>query len=292
VTPFYQDSSATLYNGDCSEILDALPQNSVQTCITSPPYWHLRNYQVKGQLGLEPNPLDYVAKLVDIFRKARRVLRKDATVWLNLGDSYILNNPPAGFKTKDLVGVPWRVALALQADGWYLRSDCIWSKPNPVPSSVEDRPTRSHEYVFLLSVSERYYYDGDAIAERAENAGKAIRMGKKSMSRGQANGAGVQPSGNGLESIYVVPEKRNKRTVWTVPSVRYPAAHFATFPPDLIKPCILAGSRPGDTVLDPFAGSGTTLEVAKNLGRHAVGIELSAPYCELARDRIRQHVLY
>jgi DNA modification methylase len=258
--------------------------------------------------------------MVAVFREVKRVVRDDGTLWLNLGDSYAgslkgysangysyggekqrtnagsMGLPPAraeqiGLKPKDLVGIPWRVAFALQADGWYLRSDIIWSKPNPMPESVTDRPTKAHEYIFLLSKSERYYYDADAIAELAINADKIITLGEKSFSKGQANGAKIAPSGNGTKDSFTVPEKRNRRSVWEITTQPYPEAHFATFPPDLIKPCILAGCPAGGTVLDPFMGSGTTALVARENGCNAIGIELNPAYIQLAAKRLSQEVL-
>ncbi len=295
--------------GDCHEVLGGL--ESAQCVVTSPPYWGLRDYGVDGQLGLEATPDEYVAKMVDVFREVRRVLRKDGTLWLNLGDSYngymanqratsiSANNQHArpvfesghgrrteSLKPKDLVGIPWRVAFALQADGWWLRSDIIWHKPNPMPESVTDRPTKSHEYLFLFAKSDRYYYDATAIAEPSINAGKSVSLGEKSLSRGQANGANVAASGNGKATHVVVTPFRNKRDVWTIATRPYKGAHFATFPPKLVEPCILAGSRPGDTILDPFCGSGTTGAVAVELGRNFVGIELNPDYASLAEARI------
>lgn len=225
---------------------------------------------------MEPTPGLYVQHIVEVFREVRRVLRQDGTVWLNMGDSYASGNrtwrapdwknparsmeyrppTPRGLKPKDLIGVPWRVAFALQSAGWYLRSDIIWSKSNPIPESVADRCTKAHEYLFLLTKSAQYYYDADAIREPA-------------MDKGRENGPG-----------------RNKRSVWTIPTARFPDAHFATFPPGLVKPCVLAGSRPGDVVLDPFIGSGTTAMVARDLGRHGWGIDANAAYLDMAARRI------
>ena len=311
---YYEEAGIQLFCGDALTVLRALPDASAQTCITSPPYWGLRDYGVAGQLGLEPTPEEYVAALVAVFAEVRRVLRDDGTLWLNLGDSYVggkTNGPEdtfnsghwsnrnqrrdrtsPGLKPKDLVGIPWRVAFALQADGWYLRSDIIWHKPNPMPESVTDRPTKAHEYLFLLSKSERYYYDASAIAERATYAGKTVTLGEKSLSRGQAAGAGVEPSGNGTATAVIVAPERNRRTVWTIATEPYPGAHFATFPPDLVKPCVQAGSRPGGVVVDPFVGSGTAVYVAKELGRAGIGIDLRADYLDLATRRLAQGVLF
>jgi DNA modification methylase len=253
--------------GDCVKGMQTLEAGSVHTCVTSPPYFGLRDYQVEGQIGLEDTPDAYVARLVDVFREVRRVLRDDGTLWLNLGDSYAANRSyqvpstkggpkhgpgqsaggagstvPDGLKQKDLIGIPWRVAFALQADGWYLRQDIIWHKPNPMPESVKDRCTKAHEYIFLLSKGPKYYFDSEAMKEPAENAGKRVSLGTKSFSKGQAAGAGVAASGNGLQDFYDVPETRNRRSVWTVTTKPFKGAHFATFPPDLIEPCVLAGS--------------------------------------------------
>lgn len=284
--------------GDWVEQLRTLEDGSVHCCVTSPPYWGLRDYGVAGQLGLEKTPEEYVAKLVEGFREVRRVLRDDGSIWVNLGDSYTSGGRgeqsrirswrpemPFALKPKDLVGIPWRVAFALQADGWYLRSDIIWHKPNPMPESVTDRPTKSHEYIFLLSKRQSYYYDAEAIKEPSLNGGKVVSLGDKSFSAGQANGRNVEPSGNGLSDTYTVLNDRNKRTVWTVATSPYKEAHFATFPPDLIEPCILAGCLVGGTVLDPFFGSGTTGRVALELGRNCIGIELNPDYVKLAEQR-------
>lgn len=312
MTPYYQDNSVAIFHGSALEVLRQLPADYVQTVVTSPPYWGLRDYGIDGQLGLEKTPEEYVENIVAVFREVRRVLKDDGTVWLNLGDSYSnagtrqgdrdgnvgdgVNDhrkfyaPTApGLKNKDLVGIPWRVAFALQADGWYLRSDIIWSKPNPMPESVTDRPTKSHEYVFLLSKSERYYFDQDAVKEPA-TAGEHTTTIKSFGT--QAAGANVKPTGNQIPGkTWQWGCTRNIRSVWTIATQPYPEAHFATFPEDLVKPCVLAGSRPGDIVLDPFAGSGTALYVAKELGRRGIGIELKADYIGLASKRLSQEVL-
>ena len=252
-----------LFLGDCLEVMKSLPDGSVHCCVTSPPYWGLRDYGVDGQLGLEPTPELYVAHLVEIFAEVRRVLRDDGTLWLNLGDSYATNpgngrggesvdgglphrsgqdKSRAGLKPKDLVGIPWRVAFALQADGWYLRSDIIWAKPNPMPESVRDRPTKSHEYIFLLAKSQRYYYDADAIREN----GTGTEYDRTKRARGRMTGTRYLVEGKGQEvagdSFGVGSTTRNKRSVWTVSTKPFRGAHFATFPPDLIEPCILAGT--------------------------------------------------
>lgn len=286
-----------IHNGDCIEVMRSMPDESVHCCVTSPPYWSLRDYGVDGQIGLEETLDKWVAQIVTVFREVRRVLRSDGVCWLNLGDSYSQNIEP-GFNSnanrpesarctrlrchlppKQLLGQPWRVAFALQADGWWLRQDIIWHKPNPMPESVRDRCTKAHEYLFLLTKSDRYWWDWEAIAEPSIHAGELrVRRGSKK------NFCPVKqrtvPKGT-----RIVPEKRNKRSVWTVPTVPYYEAHFATYPPDLIKPCILAGCPAGGTVLDPFAGSGTTGQVALELGRSAVLIELNPEYVKLIHKR-------
>ena len=303
-------STQRIIPGDCIEGLRTLPDASVHCCVTSPPYWGLRDYGHNGQIGLESTPEAYVARMVEVFREVRRVLRDDGTCWVNLGDSYNGIGGPGkqdggpigptaavaivgtkgrrigGLKAKDLVGIPWRVAFALQADGWWLRQDIIWHKPNPMPESVRDRCTKAHEYVFLLTKSERYFYDADAVSEPAVYAGKRVVLSDKSLSRGQAKGAGVNPSGNALVDSVVVKDRRNKRSVWTVATRSYSGAHFATMPTTLVEPCILAGCPEGGTVLDPVAGSGTTLAVGAELGRSGIGCELNPEYIELAEQRI------
>ena len=296
-----------IHHGDCLTVLrERFADESVQCCVTSPPYWGLRDYGVEGQLGLEATPELYVAKMVEVFREVKRVLKDNGTLWLNLGDSYATGTTagrqlgtldfgqgtmearkvnrigtPLGLKTKDLVGIPWRVAFALQADGWYLRSDIIWAKPNPMPESVTDRPTKAHEYMFLLSKSERYFYDHEAIQE----AGTMKPQNRFTDGKGpKADGYAAHRQPTGMTSC----EFRNKRTVWTVATSPYTEAHFATFPPKLIEPCILAGCPSGGLVLDPFAGSGTTIQVAQQLGRQGVGIELNPAYVALAETRTAQ----
>lgn len=305
--------------GDCRETMRKWAAEGVkaQMCVTSPPYFGLRDYGHEGQIGLEQTPEEYIQAMVQVFRCVWDVLTDDGTLWLNIGDSYAsyrdgkatpdttrgdstgtlvpkgsARNRMAstfqgsGVKHKDLIGIPWMLAFALRADGWYLRQDIIWHKPNPMPESVRDRCTKAHEYIFLLSKSERYYFDSDAMKEPATNAGKRVSLGDKSFSKGQAKGVGVDPSGNGLKDFYDVPETRNRRSVWTVTTKPYKGAHFATFPPDLIEPCILAGSRPDDIVLDPFMGSGTTAQVAMENGRKYLGCELNKAYEELQINRI------
>jgi DNA modification methylase len=297
-----------IYTGDAVSILRTLPDKSVNCCVTSPPYWGLRDYGVDGQIGLEQTPEEYVERLVNVFREVRRVLRDDGTLWLNLGDSYATNTQagnkvfgnlefnknrpsraatktatktiPEGLKPKDLVGIPWRVAFALQMDGWYLRSDIIWHKPNAMPESVKDRPTKAHEYIFLLSKSERYYYDANAIREplaRPDLIGQKRNYGAKEYTRPDKTRQGVP---------YANPLGRNKRTVWTVSTKPFKEAHFAVFPPDLVEPCILAGCPEGGIVLDPFMGAGTTALVAMQNNRNYIGIELNPSYVEIAERRL------
>lgn len=302
--------NATLYLGDCLEVLRTLPDASVHTCVTSPPYFGLRDYGHDGQIGLEPTPDEYIAKLVSVFREVRRVLKDDGTLWLNLGDSYAMSTRgssgkgekqitnkgtlmsdrrsqiPIGLKPKDLIGIPWRVAFALQADGWYLRQDIIWHKPNPMPESVTDRCTKAHEYIFLLSKSPRYYFDHEAVKEPSVQDAKVFGRGGAIGTRGKqgyANASGAQRDNSGG---YGTDGKRNRRSVWTVQTRPFKGAHFATFPPDLIEPCILAGCPEGGTVLDPFGGAGTTGLVATQAGRDAVLCEINPEYVEMARTRI------
>lgn len=260
----------TFLTGDVLETLKTLPNESVYCCVTSPPYFGLRDYGVEGQIGVEPTPDEYVNKLVNAFREVKRVLRKDGTLWVNLGDSY---------DAKNLIGIPWRVAFALQADGWFLRSDIVWDKPNAMPESTRDRPTKGHEYIFLLSKSKKYYYDADVIKEPA----KWERWGKQTTKKRNPG------------TMWWVPDKtkeeltsrttKNKRTVWRVPTKPFKGAHFAVFPPDLIRPCILAGSPIGGQVLDPFGGSGTVAMVANELGRDSIYIDLNPEYTEMAKVR-------
>jgi DNA modification methylase len=293
-----------IFEGDALERLRELSERSVQTCVTSPPYFGLRDYGNGGQIGLEPTPDEYVAALVSVFREVRRVLRDDGTVWLNLGDSYAANRSyqvadskhpahdfgasnaavcPPGCKPKDLLGIPWMVAFALRADGWYLRADIIWAKHNPMPESVTDRPTKAHEYVFLLSKQARYFYDADAIRE--DDGGRP--SGNGFVRDHRLSYQNVDGTARGQEDEWTPGGGRNKRSVWTVATQPYSGAHFATFPPKLIESCILAGAPEGGTVLDPFAGAGTTGLVALRHDRSFIGIELNPEYAELARNRIR-----
>jgi len=297
--------------GDAKTELKGLEEKSVNCCVTSPPYFGLRDYGVDGQSGLESTPDEYVKNLVEVFREVSRVLKDDGTLWLNLGDSYAGNhghkesssekqksnkgsikndvrNPGPGLKQKDLIGIPWRVAFGLQADGWYLRNDIIWNKPNTMTESVKDRCTMSHEYFFLLSKSRMYYYDNEAIKEPCVTDPK-----EKYFERAKITGRGKQSASNARGKdrdksggFPIDGTKRNKRSVWTVPTKSYKGAHFATFPPDLIEPCILAGCPPEGLVLDPFFGSGTVGQVAKENRRDFIGIELNPEYKPLIDKRI------
>lgn len=297
------DMTAKILVGDNRYILASLEAGSIQTCVTSPPYWGLRDYGQDAQIGLEESPDEYVEQLCLVFDEVWRVLADDGTLWLNLGDSYAGNNSRAsnngragfgneregvftktgnGLKHKDLVGIPWRVAFALQARGWYLRSEIIWHKPNPMPESVTDRPTKSHEHIFLLAKSPKYYYDHEAIKE------PAIWANDPRNGNGRHTYEGKRAENDGLiqQSFVTVNDTRNKRDVWTVPTRPYSGAHFAVYPPALITPCILAGSREGDTVLDPFSGSGTTGMVALRNGRNYIGTELNPEYAAISEKRI------
>lgn len=270
-----------IINGPALDTLAAMAGSSVQCCVTSPPYWGLRDYGHDGQIGLEETPEAYVARLVAVFAEVRRVLADDGVLWLNLGDSY--------GSGKQLVGIPWRVAFALQADGWYLRSDTIWHKPNPMPESVKDRPTKAHEYVFLLSKSARYYWDQDAVREPAPNNKPRVRASnfkKAGQTAGADNGRRAGHTDRGAPIIMPHPEGRNARSVWTIPTQPYPGAHFAVMPPALADRCIRSGSAIGDTILDPFAGAGTTGMVARRLQREFIGIEINPTFAEMASRRI------
>lgn len=316
-----------IINADALEALRTLPDGCCSTCVTSPPYYGLRDYGTDGQLGLEDTPEEYVENMVKIFREVRRVLRDDGTIWLNIGDGYASNskgrnNPGTGqrktrsphtgaagrLKRKDLIGIPWLLAFALRADGWYLRADIIWQKPNAMPEAVKDRPTRAHEYIFLLSKSKNYHYDAEAVMEPAVGfnndtpAGSpgtlrpnARRRGNSRTFRGGGtythdraaeNSASVDRQSHGLMPNET--GKRNRRSVWTISTQPCKGSHFATFPEELVRPCILAGSRPGDTVLDPFSGSGTTGAVAVQEGRDYIGIEINPNYIKMSEQRIRE----
>ena len=296
-----------ILQGDCIQSLKKLEDESINTCITSPPYWGLRDYNgEEKQLGLEETPEEFVENLVNVFREVKRVLRDDGTVWLNLGDSYSSGGrttttnqtlrgdkdygvtrpkPSEGIKPKDLIGIPWRVAFALQADGWYLRQDIIWHKPNPMPESVRDRCTKAHEYIFLLSKNAKYYFDNEAIKEDA--VAKNRTAGNKVPQKGTDQPFSETKQGL-IKAQQKKYQKRNKRSVWTVTTKPFKGAHFATFPMDLIEPCVLAGCPEGGTVLDPFAGSGTTGIVAANHARNSVLLELNEEYIEIAKKRIKE----
>ena len=297
-----------ILQGDCIDSLKKLEDQSINTCITSPPYWGLRDYNgEEKQLGLEDTPEEFVENLVKVFREVKRVLRDDGTVWLNLGDSYAGNNSRAsnngragygavregvftktgkGLKAKDLVGIPWRVALALQQDGWYLRQDIIWHKPNPMPESVRDRCTKAHEYIFLLSKQAKYYFDNEAIKEDSIYAPNKTH--EKEREKGYYKGKWANPEKGSRHdgSFKAIRDKKNKRSVWKVATKGYKEAHFATYPTALIEPCVLAGCPKDGVVLDPFAGSGTTGIVASNHGRNSVLLELNEEYIEIAKKRI------
>lgn len=297
-----------ILTGDCREVLPTLPAESVHCVVTSPPYWGLRDYGIADQLGMEPTLPEFVAEIVGVFREVRRVLRADGTLWLNLGDSYAstpngrsaadtkaigkddrtfrdkpFSTVGNGIKAKDLCGIPWRVAFALQADGWYLRNDNIWSKVNPMPQSVTDRCTMSHEYVFMLAKSERYHFDADAIREPAKT--EDVRRPYGSPGANELDPRGHQGDGKPRhgEAVGIT---RNRRTVWQIPTAAFSEAHFATFPPALVEPCILAGCPKGGIVLDPFGGAGTTGLVADRLQRSAVLIEIKPDYVGMARRRL------
>ena len=301
--------------GNVLDVLPTLAAGRFRCCVTSPPYWGLRDYGHADQIGLEPTPAEYVERMVRVFREVRRTLTDDGTCWINIGDSYsdggtgvngrqrntpngnstgsqdakaprgVLPVRSDGCKPKDLVGIPWRLAFALQADGWYLRSDIIWAKPNPMPESVTDRPTKAHEYVFLLSKSARYFYDAAAIEEIAVKgaAGSGFTDGKTADAKIGRVGQGPRAEDDG---------KRNARTVWTIASQPFAGAHFATMPPALAERCILAGSQIGDEVIDPFLGSGTTGMVAERNGRRWFGVELQPDYEPIIRQRTAQVGLF
>ena len=294
--------------GDCKETLKQFPRNSAQMCVTSPPYYGLRDYGGEAnQIGQEETPEEFIQSLVEVFREVRDVLKDDGVLWLNIGDSYYNYRPGTGglpkqtvsrtnqdlpeqcnrrenkldgLKEKDLIGIPWMLAFALRADGWYLRQDIIWHKPNPMPESVKDRCTKSHEYIFLLSKNKKYYYDNEAIKEPVKQD-----WGTRDRTKGKYHnpGTGLAPH-SGLSKSY---DRKNKRSVWSITNKPYKGAHFACFPPDLIEPCILAGSREGDVILDPFMGSGTTAMVAKQHDRSYIGCELHEDYGSLIQKRLK-----
>jgi len=318
-TPYYSDDAVTLHHGKAVAVLPALDAGSVACCVTSPPYYGLRDYGVDGQLGAEPSPAEYVAALVATMREVRRVLADDGTLWLNLGDSYtggggfspgspsattsksgkygavgalvkgsLKGDAAGGLPAKNLLGIPWRVAFALQDDGWILRRDVVWSKPNAMPESVRDRPSSKHEYVFLLTKGPRYWFDLDAVREPHLFA----IPGKRGPGGGGADGQSKGLDATGEGHMYGNAGGKNPGDVWTIPTQPFPGAHFATFPVALAERCILAGCKPGGTVLDPFSGSGTTGLAAANHGHPYVGIDLNADYLELSLStRLRQTAL-
>lgn len=329
-----------VYNEECLSGLKRLPDNSVDCCVTSPPYYALRDYGVDGQIGLEKTPEEYIRKLTDVFMEVYRVLKPEGTLWLNIGDSYVskpksnyngkgqgLNDKSYGtgdttlgykeqserfkallgnYKNKDLIGIPWMLAFSLRNAGWYLRQDIIWHKPNPMPESVTDRCTKSHEYIFLMSKSQKYYFDYEAIQEKAIGSDKPRIFGANNQKGTMRNDIGrvftpkksknVQYDGQKPNTIHLRREQglpdeeysvRNKRDVWSVNVHPDSVAHFATYPEELITPCILAGCPSGGVVLDPFMGSGTTARVARKLNRHFVGFELSTEYCKIIEKKIQ-----
>jgi DNA modification methylase len=323
------------YNCDCTTGLKMLDDETINCCVTSPPYYNLRDYGADGQIGLEGSPDEYIFRLVEVFREVKRVLRNDGTLWVNMGDTYCSTAPgtmgdslhlikessqetnearkkyrphtPTGMKPKDLMGIPWMLAFALRADGWYLRQDIIWQKPNPMPESVRDRCTKSHEYIFLFSKSPHYYFDAAAIAEPvAESTVKRLSQdieNQKGSDRvpGKTNGTmkAAAPRYGGKKytespevfnrtksgNAYDFHSKRNKRDVWSVCTKPFKGAHFATFPPNLILPCILSGSREGGTILDPFMGSGTTMVTANGANRNCIGFDINPDYCKMSNQR-------
>lgn len=299
----------TVLLGDAWEQLQTLDMESVHCCVTSPPYFGLRDYGVPGQIGQESSPEEYIHRLAEVFHEVWRVLRPDGTLWLNIGDSYTSGGrtardfdkklparaagqrpkTPGGMKPKDLIGIPWMLAFALRSDGWYLRQDIIWHKINAMPESVRDRCTKSHEYIFLLSKSERYHFDCDAIREPFLTADR--KGDRRSYRPGCASSfdmdAGHQSQKGNFAGLPLNPKGRGKRDVWPISTGSFQGAHFAVFPEKLVEPCILAGCPEGGTVLDPFAGSGTTGVVAKRLGRNFIGIELNPEYRNMAVERIR-----
>ena len=304
-----------ILQGDALEVLKSLPDETVQCCITSPPYYGLRDYGAAGQIGLEASPEEFVAKLVETFREVRRVLKSDGVCFVNLGDSYAggagrwggsnglsekqatndgsLTQIPVArkwhhetIKPKDLIGIPWRFAFAAQDDGWYLRQDIIWHKPNPMPESVKDRCTKAHEYIFMLTKSPKYYFNNEAIKEPAISAGQK-RGGGKKYSSDEAGESFGRKEGQRLDQYGVSPDYKNKRSVWTVATKSYKEAHFATYPESLVEPMLLAGSRKGDIILDPFNGAATTGLVALRNQRRYIGVELNPEYIALSERRLK-----
>lgn len=315
-------------NMDCIDGLKEIPDGSIHCCVTSPPYFNLRDYRTQGQIGMERTPEEYIEKLVRVFREVRRVLRQDGTLWVNIGDSYATSSGPqpptntrnkcghtskavpAGYKKKDLIGIPWMLAFALRADGWYLRQDIIWQKPNCMPESVKDRCTKCHEHIFLLSKSPQYYFDAEAISEpvaestikrclqdiesqkgsdRQPNRGGRPMTAALPRFGGNKYGADASPETRTKSGREYTPKpRRNKRDVWTVSTRGFKGAHFAVFPPDLVRPCILAGAPAGGLVLDPFFGSGTVGVVALQEGRNFIGTEINPEYVNIALDRLRK----
>ena len=319
----------TIINGNSLEVLKSLPDNSIDCCVTSPPYYALRDYGCDGQIGLEETPEKYIESLCDVFSEVRRVLTPEGTLWLNIGDSYngnkvgnteVVKNKKVsesndfhkklwgGAKPKDLIGIPWMLAFALRSQGWYLRQDIIWQKPNPMPESVTDRCTKSHEYIFLLSKSQKYYFDYEAIQEEATSSDKPRVFGANNQKGTLRNDIGrvykprtknCQYDGQRPNSMHLAREAgmsdeiypvRNKRDVWTVNTKPCKEAHFATYPFELIKPCILAGCPEDGIVLDPFMGSGTTAIVARSLNRNYLGVELNPEYIKIAHKRLEKHL--
>jgi DNA modification methylase len=305
--------------GDCRTTMRRWKEQGIkaQTCVTSPPYYGLRDYGHDGQIGLEETPEEYITAMVEVFRCVWDVLEDDGTLWLNIGDSYagsgkgpagnlgakndernMTHTPsssfvPTGCKPKDLIGIPWMLAFALRADGWYLRQDIIWHKPNPMPESVQDRCTKAHEYIFLMSKSQKYHYDSEAIQEESVGGSKgaAASFKRENSKRGIENVCPSSPMAThraDREDVQYDGPNRNRRSVWTIATKPYAGAHFAVFPSDLIEPCILAGAPVGSVVLDPFMGSGTTAQVAQNLGRQYLGCELNPEYEALQQSRLSQ----
>lgn len=280
-----------VFFGDCRDSMRQMVKDGIQVqmCVTSPPYYGLRDYGVDGQIGLEQTPKEFIDNLVEVFACVWDVLVDDGTLWVNLGDSYANNNSNTSeykYKQKDLMGMPWRLAFALQDFGWYLRQDIIWHKPNPMPESVTDRCTKAHEYIFLLTKNQKYYFDHEAIKEQSLTKSEGIRFGGNKY--GDNNDPKYATKSGNVSKEY---EKANKRDVWSVAAKPYSGAHFAVYPQELVEPMILAGSKVGDIVLDPFFGSGTTGQVAQNLGRKWIGCELNKNYEELQNERLSQQGL-